>query len=46
MSPVIGRAFPLFQPAILWLQQELRIQPDSSRRSLQAQSSGLALSQA
>ena len=37
MSSVIQRAFPLFQPAILRLQQELRIQRDSSRRSLQAQ---------
>ena len=37
MSPVIPQAFPLFQPAILWLQQELRIQQDSSCRSLQAQ---------
>ena len=37
MSPVIGRAFPLYQPAILWLQQELRIQRDSLRQSLQAQ---------
>jgi hypothetical protein len=36
-SPVIGRAFPLFQPEIPWLQQELRIQRDSLRQSLQAQ---------
>jgi hypothetical protein len=46
MSPVIGRAFPLFQPETLWSQQELRIQRDSSRQSSQAQWSGLALSQA
>jgi hypothetical protein len=46
MSPVIGRASPLFQPEIPWWQQELRIQRDSSRQSSQAQWSELALSQA
>jgi hypothetical protein len=43
MSPVIERAS---QPEIPWLQQELRIQRDSSRQSSQAQWSELALSQA
>jgi len=36
-SSVIEQAFPLFQPEIPWFQQELRIQRDSSRQSLQAQ---------
>jgi hypothetical protein len=43
MSPVIGRASQLEIP---WLQQELRIQRDSSRQSSQAQWSELALSRA
>jgi hypothetical protein len=44
MNPVIERAS---QPETPWLQQELRIQRDSSRQSSsQAQWSELALSQA
>jgi len=44
MSPVTRQAFPLFQLAIPLL--ELRLQRDSWRQLLQAQSLELALSQA
>jgi hypothetical protein len=46
MIPATGRVFPLFQPAIPRLQQELQFQRDSWPRSLQAQWSELELSQA
>ena len=45
MIPEIRQVFPLYQPAIPRLQQELQFQRDSWPRSLQAQWSELALSQ-